>query len=199
MIFIYGASGHGKVILDCLLEKGNEVAGFIDSDPQKTEFMHLPVFRPEKLDEAEASVIYGIGNNTIRQTLAEKHHTPSPVVVHPSAQLSRYSHVGEGTVLFHNSVVQAGTRIGKHCIINTKASVDHDCILEDYVHISPGAILCGNVKIGKGTWVGAGSIIIQGVSIGNNVMVGAGSVIRKDVPDGVLIVGNPAKVMRKLK
>ncbi len=199
MLFIYGASGHGKVILDCLNASGKKVEGFIDDDPEKTEFLNLPVFDSSKLEDKNVTVVYGIGNNATRRMLVEKYGNNTFIVLHPSAEVSPNSLVKEGTVIFHNAVVQSGTQIGKHCIINTKASVDHDCVLEDFVHISPGAILCGDVNIGKGTWVGAGSVIIQGVTIGRNVIVGAGSVIRKNVPDDVMVVGNPAKVMRKLK
>ena len=81
-------------------------------------------------------------------------------------------------------------------IINTKASIDHDCIIEDFVHISPGAILCGNVQVGELSWIGAGSVIIQGIKIGKNVIIGAGTVVIHDVPDNVTIVGNPGKIIK---
>ncbi|MGZ2371895.1 acetyltransferase [Ancylomarina sp. YFZ004] len=198
MVYIYGASGHGKVILDCLEAKGIEVKGFVDDDPAKEEFIGFPVLRSSDLEGISAEVVFGIGNNATRKLLVERFQFKSPLLAHPTAVISLRSEVGEGTVVFHHAVVQSGTKIGKQCIINTMASVDHDCRLGDYVHISPGAILCGNVTLGNETWIGAGSTIIQGVTIGKNVMVGAGSVIRKDVPDNVMVVGNPAKILRKL-
>jgi sugar O-acyltransferase (sialic acid O-acetyltransferase NeuD family) len=104
--------------------------------------------------------------------------------------------VGEGTVVFHNSVIQAGSVIGKHCIINTAASIDHDCKLEDFVHISPNATLSGNVKVGEGSHIGAGATIIQGITIGKWCTVGAGAVVIKDVPDYATVVGVPARVIK---
>ena len=97
----------------------------------------------------------------------------------------------------HGSIIQSDTIIGRHCIINTKASIDHECVINDFVHISPGSVLCGNVIVGEGTWIGAGSIIIPGVKIGKNSIIGAGSVVVKDLPDGVVAYGNPCKVIRE--
>jgi len=95
-------------------------------------------------------------------------------------------------------IIQSCSEIGSHCIINTGASVDHDCKVEDFVHISPHATLCGNVTVGEGTWIGAGTIIIPGVKIGKWCIIGAGSVVTKDIPNHVLAIGNPCKVIKQL-
>jgi acetyltransferase EpsM len=99
-------------------------------------------------------------------------------------------------VLIHQSVVQAGTVIGRHCIINTSASIDHDCVIEDFVHISPNATLSGNVRVGEGTHIGAGATIIQGITVGKWCTVGAGAVVIRDVPDYATVVGVPARVIK---
>ena len=85
------------------------------------------------------------------------------------------------------TVVQSGATVGKHCILNTGASVDHECCIEDFVHISPQATLCGNVHIGEGAWIGASAVVIPGVKIGKWSIIGAGSVVVEDVPDGGLL------------
>ena len=54
------------------------------------------------------------------------------------------------------------------------------------------------VRIGKNVWVGANAIILPGVHIGDNSIVGAGAVVTKDVPNNVIVVGNPAKILRKI-
>ena len=95
--------------------------------------------------------------------------------------------------------INSSTIIGAHCIINTNSSVDHDCVLEHYVHISPNATLCGSVFVGEGTHIGAGSVLIPGVKIGKWCTIGAGSVIIKDVPDYSTVVGNPGKIIKQLK
>lgn len=88
---------------------------------------------------------------------------------HPSAVISEESEINEGTVVMQGAIIQSDVRLGKHCIINTGASVDHECVIDDYVHISPHCTLCGNVQVGEGTWIGAGSTIIPGVKSVNGV------------------------------
>ena len=82
-------------------------------------------------------------------------------------------------------------------IINTGASVDHECVIEDYAHISPHSTLCGNVHIGEGTWICAGATVIQGVKIGKWCVVAAGSIVKKDIPDGTIVAGSPAKILKR--
>ena len=96
------------------------------------------------------------------------------------------------------AIVQSCVQVGKHSIINTGASVDHDCVLGDFVHVSPHATLCGNVSVGEGTWIGAGAVVIPGICIGKNCIIGAGSVVVKDLPDGVKAYGNPCKIVEEL-
>jgi sugar O-acyltransferase (sialic acid O-acetyltransferase NeuD family) len=94
------------------------------------------------------------------------------------------------------AIIQADAVVGKHCIVNTGASVDHECVLEDFVHISPHATLCGNVSVGEGAWIGAGATIIPGVKIGAWAVVGAGAVVVRDVEPHTVVAGVPAKVMK---
>ncbi len=91
------------------------------------------------------------------------------------------------------AVLQTGCRMGENVIINTRASVDHDCIIACHTHVSPGAVLCGNVQVGQGSHIGAGATVIQGVRIACNGMVAAGAVVIRDIPEGVTVAGVPAK------
>jgi acetyltransferase EpsM len=195
-LWIYGASGHGKVILDCLMASEIKVSGFIDDDQSKTSIVGYPVKSHSSIDPIKDQVIIGIGNNKTRKRLSEINNFRYLKVIHPSALLSNFAEIGEGSVVFHHSVIQTGTKIGTHCIINTSASIDHDCIVEDFAHISPKVTLCGNVKVGEGTHVGAGAIVIPGIKIGKWATIGAGAVIIKDVPDYAVVVGNPGRIIR---
>lgn len=194
-VYIYGASGHGKVIYDCIISKGIEVCGFIDDDPNKNDFLGCKVYR--SLDILSTwNVVVAIGDSTIRQKIVNDLNVNFFTIHHKTSILSSNTNIKEGSVFFQNSVVQSGSKIGKHSIINTSAIVDHDCHLGDYVHVAPNAVLCGGVKIGHNSWIGAGSIIIQGITIGSNCMIGAGSVIIRDIPDNVVVVGNPGKIIK---
>lgn len=195
-MWIYGASGHGKVILDCLLASKTKVKGFIDDDEEKKSFMNYPVKRLNKVNLKKDKVILGIGDNTIRKSLAESLNVNFGSVIHPSAVISPSTIIGKGSVIIPQSVVNSGSKIGDHCIINTRASVGHDCTIGDYVHIAPGVTVSGNVSIGALSWIGAGATIIQDIKIGNNVLIGAGSVVVRDIPDNSVAMGVPARVVR---
>lgn len=121
---------------------------------------------------AEADII-AVGDNANRKAEADAHIGQHwDVVVHQTAVIPRNLQIGEGTVIMAGAVIQPGARIGKHCIINTLASVDHDSVLEDFVHIAPGAHLCGNVHVGEGTLVGVG------VGIAPNSKIPAWSIVK---------------------
>jgi acetyltransferase-like isoleucine patch superfamily enzyme len=86
--------------------------------------------------------------------------------------------------------------IGDDCIVNTSASVDHDCVVGDHVHLCPGVHLAGAVNVGSGTMIGTGAVILPVIQIGKGCVVGAGAVVNRDLPDGVIAFGVPARVQR---
>ena len=195
-MYLYGASGHAKVIIDILESSGQKVDGLVDDNPNVEQLQGYPVLH----DSKELSpFIVSIGINKIRKKIVDKLVGVSfGSAIHPSAVLSPTASVDVGTVVMQGGIINADAKIGKHCIINTGASVDHECIIEDFVHISPHSTLCGNVHIGEGTWIGAGTTILPGVTIGKWSIIGAGSVVDKDIPDGVLAVGNRCKTIKTL-
>jgi sugar O-acyltransferase (sialic acid O-acetyltransferase NeuD family) len=198
LVWIYGASGHGKVILDILQKLNVQVAGFLDDNENIKGFMDHKVIRPGELTGHSYEVVVAIGNNHTRKKVVERNRFNHAPAIDPRAIISVNAGIEEGTVVMAGAVIQSGCSIGRHVIINTGALVDHDCMVGDYAHISPGAVLCGNVTVGDCTWVGAGATITEGVSVGRNVIIGAGSLIREDVPDNVLVVGNPQRLVRRL-
>lgn len=195
-MYIYGASGHGKVIKEVLESQKVKVEGFIDDAPYIKELAGLPVIHSiSNVDK----VIIGIGDNATRKTVSNRIGCCfCEVAIHKDTIISPSARFEEGTVVMAGAIVNADAKIGKHCIINTGSIIDHECIIGDYSHVSPHATLCGDVKIGEGTWIGAGSVVIQGVKIGKWSLIGAGSVVVDDIPDGCLAYGNPCRVVRKL-
>lgn len=194
-MYLFGASGHAKVIIDILKATDTEIDGLVDDNPDINALLGYPVFH-NRTDISP--VIVSIGINTTRRKVVGKLTGIFGKAVHPLAVISDTVTIGEGTVVMQGVIIQSDAKIGKHCIVNTGASVDHECVIEDFVHISPHATLCGNVRVGEGTWIGAGTTIIPGVKIGKWCVIGAGSVVTKDIPDNVLAVGNRCKVIKQI-
>lgn len=200
-MYLYGASGHAKVIIDSLKASGKQISGLFDDNPEVKELLEYYVFGSfDKIRLGDEELIISVGLNHIRKKIVEKlpENTRYGNAIHPSAIISEFASIGEGTVVMQGAVIQSSVSIGKHCIINTTASVDHDCIIDDYVHISPNATLCGAVSVGEGSQVGAGAVVIPGLKIGMWSLVAAGAVVMNDVPDNVLVLGNPARVVKTI-
>jgi acetyltransferase EpsM len=196
-ISLFGASGHGKVILDILQLIGQSVDVVYDDYPKQPSLLGVPVVPASLLDSEKIdSLILSIGNNRVRKRLAKKLNVTFENAIHPSAILSKHIAIGEGTVVMAGVKVNPNAVIGKHCILNTGAIIEHDCKIGHFAHLSPGVALAGNVTVGEGTHVGIGSCVIQGITIGKWVTIGAGAVIIKDVPDYAVVVGNPGIIIK---
>jgi sugar O-acyltransferase (sialic acid O-acetyltransferase NeuD family) len=197
-LYLLGASGHAKVILESLAASGKKAEALFDDNPAIKNLLGLEVIGliKDAMNITGAGFIISIGNNKIRKRVAGLGNFQYEVAVHPGAIISPTCTIETGTVIMAGAVVNAETNIGKHVILNTRCSVDHDCVLGDFVHISPGATLAGNVKVGEGTHVGTNACIIPGITIGKWATIGAGAVIIRNVPDHAVVVGNPGRVIR---
>jgi sugar O-acyltransferase (sialic acid O-acetyltransferase NeuD family) len=195
-MLIYGAGGHAKVVLSILSACGESVSGIFDDNVPSEAFSEYPilnVYDPHFRQIEE--LIIAVGNNYDRRRLAEKVVHSFGKAIHPTALIDSSVRIGLGTVIVHRAIIQVGSCIGSHVIINTAATVDHDCFLEDFVHIGPGATLCGGVRVGECTLVGAGAVVAQQISIGKECIIGAGAVVVRDVPDFAKVMGNPARII----
>ena len=195
-MYLFGASGHGKVIKDILNANGIKVEAFVDDNKNVSECSGRPVLHDAN---GLSPMIVSIGVCRIRKMIVERIKACNPRVVfgtaiHPSAVISPSAKIGEGTVVMGGAVINADAVIGKHCIVNTGATVGHDCVVDDFCHIGPGVHISGATHVGEGTWVGVGSSVIQCLNIGKNCMIGAGSVVVKDIPDNVTAFGNPCRI-----
>ena len=204
-VVIIGASGHGKVIADIVQRSGDKIIGFLDDNvPTGSSFIGYPVLgttEDYKKYAATATFVIAIGNAAIREKIAGKLEGVCwYTAVHPTAVISDLgTKIGEGTVIMANAVINPGSWIGKHCIINSCAVVEHDNRIEDYVHISVGAKMAGTVSVGKSTWVGIGASVKNNISICDDCMIGAGAVVVKDISEKGTYVGVPAKPIKFLE
>lgn len=202
-VYVFGAGGHAKVVVGSLLHLGAVVEGLFDDRPDMwgKDVLGAKVLGPikEATQMSEEVGVIAIGDNLTRTRIVRllkgwKWMT----IVHPKAWVHSSVQLGPGTVVFAGAIIQPDVRVGAHCIINTGATVDHDCVLDDYVHIAPGVNLGGNVFLGKGALVGIGGVVIPGRCIGEWSTVGAGSVVINDVPRRSVLAGVPAKIIREL-
>lgn len=199
MKYLYGASGHAKVILDIMNSNDEVIAGIFDDDIKKKDFSTIKFFGPylENSElEKDAKLLISIGNNRLRKLVASKIRHDFFCAFHKQSILSNSCQIGSGTVVMPKAVINADAIIGKHCIINTGAIVEHDCFIGDFVHIAPSTTLTGNVTVGEGSFIGARTVVIPGVNIGKWCLIGAGSVIIENIPDNAVVVGNPGKIIR---
>lgn len=195
--YLFGASGHCKVIIDVLKSNNIIVNAIFDDKPKLNTLIDIPVHETSKIAILpHGKMIVSIGDNKIRKKVVSKIKVSFFTAIHVNTIISENSKIGEGTVIMAGCIVNSDTKIGKHCIINTGAIIEHDCKISDYVHVSPGVSLAGNITIGEGSHLGIGACVIQGIKIGKWVTIGAGTVIINDVPDYSVVVGNPGKIIK---
>lgn len=195
-VYLYGASGHAKVVMDIAKQTGYDVPYLIDDNPAVNELAGVPVVHSA---EDLSPMIVTIGDCQIRRRIVEKlGEREYLTVIHPSAIKADSVKLGHGTVVMAGAILNPYAEIGNHCIVNTGAVVEHDCKIGNFVHIAPHVTICGGTEVGEGTWIGAGTTIIQCVKVGKNCFIGAGAVVVNDIPDNSLCYGNPARVIKDI-
>ena len=200
-VIIIGASGHGKVIADIVLKSHDILVGFIDDGVAKETiiFDHYKVLGDISCVEyfKDYEFIIAIGNNAIRKKIAESINVNYYTAIHPTSIIASDVEIEEGTCVMARSVINMHAHIKKHSIINTGAIVEHDCCIEDYVHVSPNAVICGGVKVGTLTHIGASATIRNYKSITSNCTIGMGCVVTDDINEEGVYVGIPARKLNK--
>jgi sugar O-acyltransferase (sialic acid O-acetyltransferase NeuD family) len=155
----------------------------------------LKSFQPQNDD----NYFYGFttGRNTLINSLKKRFEIKFSNIIHPRAYIGSDVKFSEGVFIGPNSVVAPNCRIGSFSLINRGSTIGHDTIIGDFSTIAPGVAIAGMVKLGTQISVGIGATIVDRINIGNNSIVGAGSVVLQDVPENVVVVGVPAKILRK--
>jgi acetyltransferase EpsM len=210
-LVIWGASGHALVVADIIrLEGKYHIFGFLDdvnSARWGQPFCGASVLGGQDQlaflqQKGIQNLILAFGHCEARLAkgaLAKKEGFVLVRAVHPRATVASDVSIGEGAVIAAGAVLNPGTKLGESVIVNTCASVDHECVIEDGVHICPGAHLAGRVTVKRGSWVGIGAVVKEGVEIGVGSVIGAGAVVLENVPTGVVAFGNPCRPMKKVK
>jgi sugar O-acyltransferase (sialic acid O-acetyltransferase NeuD family) len=189
-IAVFGASGHGKVVIDaindhplleliCVADDNPALQGSLFHAQNKIISRELLLAQGAALE----GVIVAIGINRTRMQLAswfKQRGISLMCVIHPAATISSSALLGDGTLVMPKSVVNADVRMGENVIVNSGAIIEHDCHLGDGVHVAPGAVLCGNVSVGEGAFVGAGAVVVPGVKIAPDAFIKAGTIVKRD-------------------
>jgi len=208
---IWGASGHALVVAHIMRLEGRfEIAGMIDDfNPGLggSEICGLKILGGREqlgalFQSGVTHLVFGFGDCRARLELGplvERAGFQFACAIHPAAVIADKTGIGAGTVIVAGAIINPGARIGRNCIINTGAGVDHECVICDGAHIGPGARLGGRVTVGEGAWVAMGAVVFDRVRIGAGAIVGAGAVITKDVPAGVVVYGNPGRIVRTVR
>lgn len=210
-VIVWGAGDQLRVDAPILRSLGCVIEALIDDTPGlKSPIEGIPLFAGERgLDQylskttspSEVGFVVAIGNpfGDVRVRLHElmKGKDLKPVsLADETARICVTAAYGEGLHAMPFAVVHSDARLGRQCLINTRALVEHDCVLEDGVEIGPGAVLCGRVTVGRYSWVAANATVRPRVRIGSNSIIGAGAVVVSDVPDNVVVVGVPARAVK---
>ena len=203
-IFVFGASGHAKVVIDIIEKQGRHEIAFLFDDNaalkgSKAYGYSIIGGRQELLEAGLKSGIVAIGSNKARSSISSwmtENGFSMITAIHPSACIARGVIIGNNTAIMAGVVINSDCSIGRDVIINTKASVDHDCTIGNGVHIAPGATLCGTVAVGDGSFVCTGATIIPNLTIGSGVIIGAGATVIGDIQNGATAVGSPARIIK---
>lgn len=212
-IVIWGATGQAIVLEELLSSTSAKIEAFFENDTKVNSPMQgVPIYYGESgftkwlstiKNISEFYYLIAIGGNSgsVRCKIGEMLKGAglrAYTAIHRTAFVANNAIIGEGTQILANSNVCARVKTGKYCIINTAASVDHECVLGNNVHIGPGAKLAGCVQVEDNVFVGTNATVLPRIRIGENAVVGAGAVVTKDIPPYSVAVGNPAKVIRTI-
>lgn len=210
-LVIWGGTGNFKVLCE-LFGDAYRVIGYFDNNPAVNGAYRgisclggqdrLGVWLSGRTGVKPHFVVssghtHGKVRLSLHDDLKEKGLRPV-TAVHRTAFVADGAAVGEGSMVFALAAVCADAHVGRCCIINTRASIDHESVLEDGVSVAPGAIITGLVHVERYVDIYAGAIILPRLRIGEGAVVGAGAVVREHVAPFTMVAGNPACVIRKL-
>lgn len=204
-IILFGAGGQARVVLD-IIDRQNlyTVSSICDLEAKAISWCHIAVKTIENLDNSCQRGIIAIGENSIRQQLAQAILKRWPGfkfinAIHPQSIIGQGVELAQGITVMANAVINSGCKIEDHVVINTSATVEHDCHLESFCTLAPSSTIGGGVRVGQGSYIGMGSNTLQLVKIGAHSIIAAGACVTGDVEEQSLMMGVPAKLKRKLK
>lgn len=204
LIFLIGAGGHCKVVMDALMRAGTPRSRLQIRDESAAasgrDLLGCAVGMLTAADEIRGHTFHlTIGAAQARQRLHAELTAAGGMplsIAHPLACISPDARLEAGVFVAAYGVVAPAALVGCSVIVNHGAIVDHDCAIGDFCHIAPNATLGGGVKLGHGVMVGAGAVVLPGLSVGDGAVIGAGAVVTRNVPAGGIWAGVPARQIK---
>ncbi len=208
---IYGTGGCGRALAHSLIEvsrdwmqRSGEEARVVFVDDNPAAAAPLPVVPFDSLIAGDYFVL-GVADGEIRRRLEARCLDAGLSAFDfyaPGVMIGLGNQIGAGCVLMAQAMVTTNVRIGRQFQCNIYSYVEHDCVIGDYVTFAPRVSCNGNVHIGDNAYVGAGAVIKQGTPdnplvIGQGAVIGMGAVVTKDVAPGAVVVGNPARSLKR--
>lgn len=200
-LVIFGAGGHATSVADVARAAGYTIEAFIDPGKAGERLLGAPVAAAFEGDVTRHLFCIALGDNSARERARAGEASAYPLdrfpaIIHPTASVSRFATVGNGTVVMAGARIGPNSAIGAFCIVNTRAALDHDCRVHDYATVAPGVITGGFVSIGQRTTVAIGAVVKNGITIGADTILGAASYLNKDLPANCVAYGSPAQIVR---
>lgn len=207
-ILLIGTGGQALVAAEAALAAGHEVMGALGGPNAKDGLRGLAPVLGHTDDVREWLARMGatglhvaIGDNATRMRVTDELAVAMPgvrfvTIVHPDASVARLATIGDGAMVCAGAVVAVAAIVGPGVLVNTRASIDHECRLGQGASLGPGAVLGGNVTLDEGAIVALGASVLHGRHVGAHALVAAGAVVTRDVPALVVAMGVPAKVVR---
>lgn len=206
-MLIAGAGGHAREIIDILGILKEDNIFLYENVINNTRFdvFGFKVLNSEEdlrqLFRQDARCVLGVGNPYLRKTMANVLQsfggTLHSVISQSSTISVNQSFLGPGLNIMSFAFISNNVRIEEGALINCRANIHHDVVVESYCEISPGAVLLGGVKVGSFSSIGSGATVLPRITIGKNCIIGAGAVVTNNVPDNCVAVGVPAKVIKQ--
>jgi sugar O-acyltransferase (sialic acid O-acetyltransferase NeuD family) len=202
-LVIVGAGGHAISVANVAFSAGYSRIFFIDVAKRGSSLLGCPILGDisnlSALNECHFAI--GVGDNAVRHRLANdlKLKYPDfvfPILIHPTGVVCTGASLGRGTVVMPGAVVGPQSEVGEFCLINTRASLDHDCRMQDFASLAPGAVTGGRVEIGLRSAISIGATVKHGITVGSDAVLGAASYLNKNLPCRVIAYGIPATVVR---
>lgn len=208
-LILIGGGGHCKSVIEAAESAGYNILGVLDMPEEvgkeilSTKVIGTDDDIPSYVDKAEFVITVGfIKNPAIRIRLyntVKEAGGKLATIIASTARVSKYATIGEGTVIMHQTFVNAGAKVGNNVILNSFTNVEHDAVIGDQCHISTGTMVNGDCKIGANCFIGSQSVLANGITISDDIIVGAGSLVRKPINVKGIYSGNPAVLKIRTK